>query len=163
MYIEINETAELHLGTFDIRQFKSYETLHSFLWAGNATFTLVSKASQCRYTFNIHKSKFTGVTDNYFVSVLNGPNNKYDYLYLGMINPTFQTLRLTKGSKVSKEAPSYIAFSWFIRLLFSNPERLFALATIWHEGKCGRCGRKLTVPSSIEAGIGPECASKLGD
>ena len=33
---------------------------------------------------------------------------------------------------------------------------------IWHEGRCGRCGRKLTVPSSIESGIGPECASKLG-
>jgi len=30
-----------------------------------------------------------------------------------------------------------------------------------HEGKCGRCGRKLTVPLSIETGIGPECASKM--
>src|ERR1019366_4832357 len=28
---------------------------------------------------------------------------------------------------------------------------------VWHEGKCGRCGRKLTVPESIERGIGPEC------
>ena len=27
----------------------------------------------------------------------------------------------------------------------------------WHEGRCGRCGRKLTVPESIEAGYGPEC------
>jgi hypothetical protein len=27
-----------------------------------------------------------------------------------------------------------------------------------HEGKCGRCGRLLTVPSSIESGIGPECS-----
>lgn len=29
---------------------------------------------------------------------------------------------------------------------------------VWHEGSCGRCGRKLTVPSSIETGLGPECA-----
>ncbi|MGQ4872128.1 MAG: DUF6011 domain-containing protein, partial [Candidatus Thorarchaeota archaeon] len=26
---------------------------------------------------------------------------------------------------------------------------------IWHEGKCGRCGRRLTVPESIESGYGP--------
>jgi predicted metal-dependent hydrolase len=29
---------------------------------------------------------------------------------------------------------------------------------VHHEGKCGRCGRLLTVPSSIESGIGPECS-----
>jgi hypothetical protein len=26
------------------------------------------------------------------------------------------------------------------------------------EGKCGKCGRALTVPSSILTGIGPECS-----
>jgi hypothetical protein len=31
---------------------------------------------------------------------------------------------------------------------------------IRHNGSCGRCGRKLTVPTSIKAGIGPECAKK---
>jgi hypothetical protein len=37
-------------------------------------------------------------------------------------------------------------------------------ATGWkvhHEGRCGRCGRTLTVPESIESGIGPECAKKM--
>jgi hypothetical protein len=32
---------------------------------------------------------------------------------------------------------------------------------VWHEGKCGKCGRTLTVPSSIESGIGPECMKSL--
>ena len=32
---------------------------------------------------------------------------------------------------------------------------------IWHEGKCGKCGRPLTVPSSIENGLGPSCLKKL--
>lgn len=31
---------------------------------------------------------------------------------------------------------------------------------VWHEGRCGRCGRKLTVPESIETGIGPDCAKR---
>lgn len=33
---------------------------------------------------------------------------------------------------------------------------------IWHEGKCGRCGRQLTVPESIESGFGPECVKMIG-
>jgi hypothetical protein len=32
---------------------------------------------------------------------------------------------------------------------------------VHHEGRCCRCGRKLTVPESIETGLGPECASRL--
>jgi hypothetical protein len=31
---------------------------------------------------------------------------------------------------------------------------------IWHSGRCGRCSRRLTVPESIAAGIGPDCAGK---
>ena len=27
---------------------------------------------------------------------------------------------------------------------------------VWHEGRCGKCGRKLIVPESIARGIGPE-------
>lgn len=32
----------------------------------------------------------------------------------------------------------------------------------WHEGCCGRCGRRLTVPASIELGHGHNCAHLLG-
>jgi hypothetical protein len=33
---------------------------------------------------------------------------------------------------------------------------------VQHAGRCGRCARTLTVPSSIELGLGPECATKGG-
>jgi hypothetical protein len=33
---------------------------------------------------------------------------------------------------------------------------------IHHEGRCGKCGRLLTVPESVETGIGPECAKRMG-
>jgi hypothetical protein len=32
----------------------------------------------------------------------------------------------------------------------------------WLGPTCGRCGRKLTVPVSIERGIGPVCWSPMG-
>ncbi len=31
-----------------------------------------------------------------------------------------------------------------------------------HEGRCGRCGRTLTVPESVTEGIGPECRKIMG-
>ncbi len=37
------------------------------------------------------------------------------------------------------------------------PEQL----EVWHEGCCGKCGRKLTDAESIARGIGPECYGKM--
>jgi hypothetical protein len=31
----------------------------------------------------------------------------------------------------------------------------------WHEGRCAACARRLTVPQSIERGLGPECALRF--
>jgi hypothetical protein len=47
-----------------------------------------------------------------------------------------------------------IAFGWAWR--HPDSDKL----EVWHEGRCGRCGRRLTVPESIESGLGPECATK---
>lgn len=147
-------------------EFKSYETLHPFLWAGNATFTLISRQSRTRFTYKITKPEWELKKPKeeqvlFYAAVLNGPDNIYNYLYLGQVNIVDQSFRTTSGSKVSKSAPSMIAFEWFIRNLFRNPIVLFSKAEIYHEGRCGRCGRKLTVPESIASGFGPECISKL--
>jgi hypothetical protein len=32
---------------------------------------------------------------------------------------------------------------------------------VHHENHCGRCGRTLTVPESVERGIGPDCLAKM--
>ena len=31
---------------------------------------------------------------------------------------------------------------------------------VHHEGKCGKCGRPLTVPESVKTGLGPICSGK---
>jgi hypothetical protein len=57
---------------------------------------------------------------------------------------------------VAGHALSVVAWTWFCRHLFERdtvPDGL----EVWHEGRCGRCNRKLTVPASIESGFGPEC------
>ncbi len=72
-----------------------------------------------------------------------------------------QGFRLTKASKLSIETAPVKAFLYFYNAVVVAGQ-LPGTLEVRHEGSCGRCGRKLTVPASIDAGIGPECAGKLG-
>lgn len=47
-------------------------------------------------------------------------------------------------------------FAWFWRTLTSGRE-FPAGFEFWHEGRCARCSRRLTVPESVASGFGPEC------
>lgn len=122
----------------------------TFMFAGDAVFTLRSKSTGARFTYRV-KAKDNG--EVYFVSVLTGPENGSDYSYLGII-PTDAPGRFiqTAGSKFSPFADCAVAFRWFWKHQDSP------LVEFWHEGRCGRCGRPLTVPESIESGLGPVCA-----
>jgi len=128
-----------------------------FMWGGNAKFTLESRATGTRYTYRIRKS------DNgklYFVGVLTGPDNETDYPYLGHIYADSGEFVFAKPEKagVSRNAPSAAAFAWAYPRIKAGkiPEQL----SVWHEGRCARCGKTLTVPESIISGFGPECIKK---
>lgn len=128
--------------------------VHAFMLAGNATFTIVSKATGTRFTYRVRQPD---ADKPHFVSVLTGSDNESSYTFLGTIFPD-GTYRHGKRSSIGENAPSAKAFSWLYASLGSPSFE--SQCDVWHEGRCCRCGRKLTVPSSIEAGIGPECAGK---
>lgn len=46
-----------------------------------------------------------------------------------------------------------------ILTILDNPQSA-RMTFAMYEGRCSRCGRKLTVPASIHHGLGPECAGK---
>jgi hypothetical protein len=133
--------------------------IQDFIFAGNAYFTVRSTRTGTRFTFRVSKAKpkegrkrWTGNT--FFVNVLNGPENTKDYLYVGMVRDL--QFKLTKASRVREEAASFKAFRWVYQHISRGlmpPE-----TEVWHDGRCGRCGRKLTVPESVQNAIGPECA-----
>ncbi len=137
------------------------EAALSFIMAGNATVTLRSQKTGTRFTYKIRKADpnpaYPGSV-TYFVSLLAGPDNESDFTYLGILRDN--QFRTTAKSRLSLDAPSVKAFRWTYERLVRRefPDQL----EMWHEGRCGRCNRKLTVPSSIELGIGPECAGKMG-
>jgi hypothetical protein len=135
------------------------KTALAFILAGKATVTLRSLVSGNRYTYKIvvAKKRNPSDPDTWFVSVLNGPDNGSDYSRLGMIkNGEF---RWYGKCHVSSAAPSFIGFNFCLKALNSGSMRDFE---VWHEGRCGRCGRPLTVPESIATGFGPDCAEMLG-
>jgi hypothetical protein len=124
----------------------------SFLTAGRAVCTVVSRATNTRFTFKVTDGK----SGWRFVSVLSGPD---DYRYLGAVTPEGKPV-LTKASRsrgLSMATPSWRAFSWLWNSASKNPDALNQ-ADVYHSGKCGRCGRALTVPESLRTGLGPVCA-----
>jgi len=143
-----------------------------FFLAGRATFTLsIPEKFQAehgcaeRYTYKIvRKEKTEKWPVSWFVNILAGPDNTSDFQPLGKLNPETGAVRLVRVTKLTED-------SWAVKLVRR------VLARVWldeiefiedkgfklrHAGRCGRCGRKLTVPESIDTGLGAHCADKLG-
>lgn len=145
-------------------QLTDRESIVKFMEAGNAIFTVVAKQSGKRFTFKCSRPKAEGNRARpIWVSVLNGPNNDADYVFAGSIwiNATGYTFNAGKNTTIKATAPSLIALAWILKHLNAGSDGLTRQAEFWHEGRCGRCGRTLTVPASIESGFGPECITKV--
>lgn len=140
------------------------EAIRRFALAGNATLTLRSAATGTRFTYKLrlaplHENK-PEAGRTWFVKLLCGSDNTSDYRYIGFIRDG-KFIHGAGRSWTSSEAPSVIAFGWFARTVLFG-QKAFEKLEVWHEGCCGRCGRKLTVPESIATGMGPDCAEKAG-
>lgn len=139
------------------------ERMRQFIEAGNATVTLVSKRTGTRFTAKFARpDPEPGKPRPIWVHVLNGLRVGADYQYLGCIWPHRSTTEVVGSAKsrIGLDAPSAVAVRWFLAQLYGDgaaQHRLLAQMEVWHEGRCGRCGRKLTVPDSIRDGFGSEC------
>lgn len=127
-----------------------------FMHAGNATLTLKSEKTGVHYTYRVKPNKKQ--EDRYFVEVLTGPDNGSNYSYLG-VDVGGDALIVGARSRFKKFDPPAEAFRFLQRAIKRGeiPETL----KVYHAGRCGRCGRKLTHPESIESGFGPECVGLL--
>jgi len=127
------------------------EDAKRFVFGGKAVFTIVSKKTRKRFTFQLHKAKESNA---YWVYLFQGRDNTTDYRYIG----AFVNLSTYKQKDIESCAKSHQAIAWFLEKLIKG--ELPRSLELWHSGKCGICNRRLTVPESIKSGIGPECAKK---
>lgn len=145
---------------------KQLELTKHFFFGGRAIFTMENLTTGERRTYKIKKSHFNG-RDYYNAFFLNGPENTRNYAYIGKINPENGMVSLTERSRIKDEQnPTLKGFRYLMTTLFSQrPERHMLIddsLEVHHSGRCGCCGKLLTVPESIRCGIGPECARRRG-
>ena len=131
----------------------SADKIKQFALAGNATITLQNGHTGNYFTYKITKHK---ENDVYFVRLLHGPDNENDYQYVGCYysdTEYFHPCKTWKEKLIFNWPPALRAIKYFFDRIDNIPDNLL----VYHEGKCGKCGRKLTTPESIERGLGPEC------
>ena len=137
------------------KQLTDINDIKKFVFGGNATVTLLSAKSEKHFTFKVKVAKKDDETAPFFVSVLSGADNYSNYSYVGVITGDKKEFKLTQKSKVGADAISYKAFKFFFVNLMKG--KIHSDLKVYHSGKCGRCGRKLTTPTSIERGMGDVC------
>jgi hypothetical protein len=134
------------------------DNIRSFVLAGNATFTVRSKRTGQHLTYKVQKKEAEGERPVWFAQVMT--DGADGYTYLGMVGSDGK-LRTTKASKFTRDSRAFTALAWTIDWLQTGLPWPAHSAEFHHAGRCGRCGRELTDPVSIERGLGPECSSKL--
>jgi hypothetical protein len=142
-----------------------------FVLAGKAIFT-VELAKDFRtkhnlkphYTFRVDHTFAQGpYPESWFVKFLTGSDNTKDYSYLGMLDSVTGHVRTTAKSKLQQE---HLVVQLLNRVLFLIWQGDVTPMTskgfgLHHEGRCGKCGKLLATPESVERGIGPECWTKM--
>jgi len=154
-----------HAPSEDGRLFDA-DQIAAFMTAGKSTFTLVSQHTGTRYTYRIRANKTFPTM--FFVETLVGSDNESDFLYIGYMRVDaggnlishFRTGScLYAGQKGRPNDVRFKALSWLTTAL--SRDYVPRTVEFWHEGRCGRCNRKLTDPESIASGFGPECRKRV--
>ena len=115
----------------------------------HGSITARSIATGNHYTFKFRQSRSAGL----LALVLTDGDQ---WLNLGFIDFQKRTVRLGKYTEFSSSSTCYRALTWLVKLAEFHP----AVVEVQHDGRCGRCGRPLTHPDSIQSGIGPICAQR---
>lgn len=117
----------------------------------NGTITVKNPETGKHRTFRIKTVKKGGLKGQRIVELMTGSDNRNDFHGFGFITQDGQVQNWQKKST--------LIFRQLGRIV-ANPGKYPGLEYKF-EGKCRVCNRKLTVPASIDSGIGPVCAGRL--
>ncbi len=147
-----------------------------FILAGDAVYT-VSNQNGSHFTYRVTRAKPNPQYPDptYFLHVLTGniDDDRDPYTYVGKLilanlDPRVgrdPSLRMTRQSKFHATDAVFKVGVWALQVVWQVAAGKYKLPpgySIKHEGKCGRCGRALTNPASLDTGLGPECADAVG-
>lgn len=131
--------------------------LMAYLLGGKAEFTLFQEGTESSKSMQVKYRITSNERSNcYFIYVGEG----IDFTYQGYFSPKDKVIH--KGKKLSDEEVNYTALK-ALAWVFSHADRLPNIVHIYHNGKCSRCGRKLTDAESLRTGLGPKCRELKGN
>lgn len=142
------------------RQIKSPAEALTFMLAGKAVVTLKSARTGRHFTFKLRAIPQPSDWMTHFVSLRTGGPGEKIFGYMGYLNKSHE-FQLGKPHKVKVLSTDMSVSALRYALAYLAKNEMPPNCEIWHEGACGRCGRRLTVPASIASGLGPECAGKV--
>lgn len=131
--------------------------VREFCLGGKAVFSLYSHKTTRHYTYRIKRSGNT-----YWVSRLTNPehNEGLKWLFLGGLFDEAIRFGATKQTETAdRQSIQFEIFNWFWDEL-QHRDKIHRKLSVFHEGKCARCGLPLTDPFSITQGFGPSCRQK---
>lgn len=140
----------------------------NFLLAGKSEFVLHSTKTNEDFKFTLTKKEsfakkesFTNKEEYiYFVNII----IEREKIYAGHIKFDDKTelFIYTQGKRgqLAAEDRNIRSLMFVINKLFRC--EIVGNLEIYHVGRCGRCGKKLTTPESILTGLGPTCSKNLG-
>lgn len=122
----------------------------NYIYAGNGVMTLESPSGKSHtYVFQKPRNRNTFPEDVRFVYALHEGSQLF---YVGMIEA--DSFRLTQNSRFLYDTEIVRGARYIWNMAHHTTDGRMKL---YHEGVCGRCGRKLTTENSRKVGIGRKC------
>ena len=144
----------------DITPERLLQKPEQFIKAGKALFTVVHDIVGYKYTYSvIRATNGEKVYDIWYVnSLYKIQKNNWKYVYIGTIFG--ESFRRTTNSVAINRGENFDLFAHIIDKI-NEGKPLPNFIKVYHANQCGRCGRMLTVPSSVKSGFGPVCIKHL--
>jgi hypothetical protein len=134
------------------------DEFRSFVFQGKAAFTLENKETGNYVVYRIQSKKRKRnqpeerrLFDVYVRALGDGWRGNR---YIGQVDRKTGILKTTYGS--DPNSVGIRTFNWLINK-WKRLDQFEDKMNMYHMGICCKCGRDLTVPESIENGIGPQC------
>lgn len=137
-----------------------------YILAGKSEFTFLSLKTNVRIRYKLQRKvaeqKGKKGQDEYIYFLNTFTDGEYKYAGVLFYDDIVGQFKFGRGQRGLLNYSHINIKSLLFVLNQLSIENYNLSLKVYHAGKCGRCGRKLTTPESILTGLGPECSKKAG-
>lgn len=146
----------IHIYPESRHQLVGSDSIRKYLYAGKGIVTLESPTGVSHtYLFKKPAQQEEFPNDVRFVYAV---HNNEKLFYVGMIEAG--SFRLTRNSRFLPDTEIVRGARYLWKMTYGPYDTRMK---VYHEGVCGRCGRKLTQDSSLKTGLGKKCQRIIDD